>query len=686
MSVLLPALAIVALAAVWRVAVRPPTCTAPDTAPLAALVGLSPMFAGAALDKPVQLLAHPVEPDVWLIVHHAGYVERIAGQAASQGRVVLDIRDRIDFGQQWGLQQIALHPDFPNDPRVFVSYFGLGQTSVVAVYRTRLDGEGAVPDAEQVLFREDQRTNWHPIGGIAFGPDGYLYVGWGFGNADSADPRYLRGKLLRVDVDRAEGGKPYAIPDDNPFRDTDFDPAVYAIGFRNPWRFNFHPGTGEPWIGDVGEDGYEEIDRVVAGRDYGWPAWEGTACRRRAECGSRANEPPVRQHSHGEMCSAIGGYFYRGTAIAALRGKYVYGDTCTGMLWALDESSPASSRPIAHTGYHIASFAEDAAGELYVIASQGFDDDGNVGGELGRIAKIVAAPADANAAGAVAPRSLAELGCVAGRPAGTSAPRGMIQYAINHAAWEDGAEVIRFMTTKPLARRQGIEEAFTPPLGSVVLKTYLTEGRPTRTQMLARRADGLWDAHLYEWNQDGTDATPNPTASAGCARCHNVRVGMLRGLTTSQLNREFQGENQIDRLERIGTLDWEWKGAPLPVMPSLHDGSIGVELRSRAYLDVNCSACHQPGGETGSARFDLRFATPLALTGLCATPASTSLDDVPAALILAPGAPQASMLSARMHRTDLAAMPPGRASVDRDGTRVVDAWIRALASCPLPRE
>jgi glucose/arabinose dehydrogenase len=431
LALILIAAGIVSVLNLWRAATERPPCTAPAATPFTDKITLEQMFGGMPIDKPVQLLQHPSRPDTWFVVLHRGVVER---RRDNEVEIVLDISDRVGFGAQWGLQQIALHPNFPTDPRVFVTYIAHGDVSTVAVLHTRLDGNEVDTSSEVALFREAQQSPWHPVGGLRFGPDGYLYVAWGYGQLEGYDASQLRGNMLRINVDRNDNGKSYAIPADNPFIDTEYDPAVFATGLRNPWRFSFDDATGELWLGDVGEDGYEEINVISAGKDYGWPAWEGTACRRADICARQPGEPPLYQHTHAEMCSIIGGYFYRGRNLPALRDKYVYGDHCTGMIWALDtKSSPIKSEPIGHTDFFLSSLAEDRDGELYAIVTRDSDDSGKPSNHHGRVFKIVPATGDDRSKVQAPTQSLSELGCVVPSAAGTAAPGGMIEYALNHA-------------------------------------------------------------------------------------------------------------------------------------------------------------------------------------------------------------------------------------------------------------
>ncbi len=458
------------------------------------------------------------------------------------------------------------------------------------------------------------------------------------------------------------------------------------------------------WLGDVGDSGYEEINRIAPGKNYGWPRWEGITCRAPEECARFPTEPPVYQHTHAEICAVIGGYVYRGNAIPYLRGKYVYGNGCGGSLWALDVSrSPATTELIAHPRIELGSFASDRDGELYVVTSSerfdGVRDD-----QKSRVYKLVEALRVEESASERPLESLAELGCVAPRApssepsssasssrsssasnvAGLDAPAGMVEYAINLPAWEDGAEARRFMTIRASKTRVEEDDAISPRAGSILLKTYVHNDRPIETQMLARRSDGIWEAYLYQWNEAATDALPVLGAAVQCARCHDAETGTLRALSIPQLNRTHRGENQIARLIALGILQGTGDEIPPPSLARLDDESTSIDARARAYLDVNCSSCHQPGGDSGAARFDLRAATPLPMTGICDAEPKVELIGHEAARVFAPGNPERSSISIRMHATDLSAMPPGRTKVDPLGTRIVDEWIRSVERCSTP--
>jgi mono/diheme cytochrome c family protein len=316
------------------------------------------------------------------------------------------------------------------------------------------------------------------------------------------------------------------------------------------------------------------------------------------------------------------------------------------------------------------------------------------------VRKIIPSPQHADASKTALPAeapSLAELGCVA-RGGPRAPPPNMISYEINQRPWEDDTETVRFMTLGAIDPFWGVDmEALAPPRGSILMKTYLMGDRPIETQMLVRRDDGAWNAFDYLWNDEGSDAfavsraTAHPVAAdrtwqlpgpQGCEVCHNLRVGVLRGFAISQLNRQVDGENQIARLESLGTLVWPWKGGEVPRLPALDDARCSLEDRARAYLHVNCAHCHQPGGQAGAVTMDLRRETPLALTRVCGEIPHVVLPGHDDARLIAPGDSGRSLVSARMHAEGVDAMPPQRRRIDSAGVELVDAWIRSLTSCP----
>ena len=197
-----------------------------------------------------------------------------------------------------------------------------------------------------------------------------LYVGVGDGGSGGDPSGYgqrldtLHGKILRLDV----SGDAYTIPPDNPFVGRDARGEIYAYGLRNPWRINFDRETGQLWAGDVGQDQWEEVDRIVAGANYGWNTTEGLHCYLAPDCDAAGTLPPRVEYSHEFGCAIVGGFVYRGNEIPELRGYYIYADFCSGRVWGVDAGSDGGAAfPLADTGLPIASFAQDTSGELYVV-------------------------------------------------------------------------------------------------------------------------------------------------------------------------------------------------------------------------------------------------------------------------------------------------------------------------------
>lgn len=339
----------------------------------AAEIALQPVFGSRVFDQPVLLLQAPHDTTRWYVVERGGKIHQL-NSSGTLRRLVIDLTAVVESGPtEAGLLGMAFHPRFADNGRVFLSYTVNGSplTSVLAEYRSSDGGRSLDPGSRRILLQQRQPFGNHNGGHIAFGPDGYLYFGLGDGGA-GGDPQghgqnrdTLLGSLLRLDVDR---GEPYAIPPDNPFVKGGGRAEIYAWGLRNPWRWSFDRLSGELWIGDVGQNRWEEVNRVAAGDNLGWNRWEGRHCYRSEECSAAGVTLPVAEYSHAEGCSVTGGYVYRGEAIAALRGYYLYGDFCSGRIWGLDTADErAAPRLLLASGKRIASFAEDAAGELYLL-------------------------------------------------------------------------------------------------------------------------------------------------------------------------------------------------------------------------------------------------------------------------------------------------------------------------------
>ena len=352
-------------------------------------LALQPVVDG--LRQPVDIAWRPDDPATLFVVEQGGVI-RIVRDGALLETPFLDIAGSVTAGGEQGLLGMAFASDDVGR-RFFVYYTALDGDQVVASFVTRADDrDRALPESEVILLEMPDEFGNHNGGGLAFGPDGYLYIstGDGGGGGDPLDSGRrldtLLAKVLRIDTNAGPGDDiPYTIPADNPFVGTDGARGeIWLTGLRNPWRIRFDRATGDLWIGDVGQGEREEIDVAragVGGLDFGWNVMEGSSCFRDSgdDCLTDALTLPVTEYSHDEGCSVTGGTVYRGEAQPGLRGWYVFADYCSGRFWVLDPVSDQLAPPLfaMNSLRSISAIAEDAAGELFAT------DHGN--GELVRI-------------------------------------------------------------------------------------------------------------------------------------------------------------------------------------------------------------------------------------------------------------------------------------------------------------
>lgn len=343
-------------------------------------IELAPIVA-QGLQAPL-FLTHAGDGSGQLFVVEQGGTIRVIDRGTLQDTPFLDLRDRVwTKGNEQGLLGLAFHPNHQANGRFFVHYNRQEDGStVVAEYSRQGRSLQASAAPERVLMVVPQPYLNHNGGMIAFGPDGYLYIGRGDGGS-RGDPQNRAqnlqewlGKILRIDVDH---GRPYAIPPDNPYASGGGRPEIFALGIRNPWRFSFDRETGLLWLADVGQYKWEEIDLVVAGGNYGWRIMEGAHCYNPEEgCSPEGLMFPIAEYGHEQgRCSITGGYVYRGNAVPSLRGMYLFGDYCSGELFALSAGANRRSstvpRVLLKTGLRISSFGEDEAGEIYIVDHRG---------------------------------------------------------------------------------------------------------------------------------------------------------------------------------------------------------------------------------------------------------------------------------------------------------------------------
>jgi glucose/arabinose dehydrogenase len=334
--------------------------------------------------SPLDLQSAPGDSARLYVVEQGGRIEIILdGQV--QPEPFLDISDRTRGGGERGLLGLAFHPEFTSNGRFFVNYTRPSGATIIAEFRAA-SANRADPTTERQLLVVPQPFSNHNGGSLAFGNDGFLYIGLGDGGSggdplgSGQDLGVLLGKVLRIDVD---SDAPYAVPPDNPFLSTaGAEPEIWAYGLRNPYRMSFDRATGDLYIGDVGQSRREEIDVGLAagggGENYGWNVTEGTLCFNPGSgCRTAGLTLPVLEYDHGEGCSVTGGVVYAGCRMPDLVGTYFYGDFCAGFVRSFRFAGGAATDRRDWTADlggnigRITSFGTDAEGEAYVVDYDG---------------------------------------------------------------------------------------------------------------------------------------------------------------------------------------------------------------------------------------------------------------------------------------------------------------------------
>jgi glucose/arabinose dehydrogenase len=362
--------------------VAPSTTDAPTTTAAQAQTASSAQFRAAdvrlvpvaELEQPVAMAVRPGERTLY-VVEQVGRVRAIRGGQLDPAPVA-DISGQVTAGGEQGLLGLAFSPD---GRYLYLHYTDREGDHQIA--ELTMSGRRADPGSQRSLLRIEDPYGNHNGGQLAFGPDGRLYIAFGDGGG-GGDPLgsgqslgTLLGKILRIDP-RPAGGRAYRVPSDNPFVDRDgARPEIWAYGLRNPWRFSFDAATGDLWIGDVGQNAYEEVDFEPAGsggRNYGWNRREG---RHPFSGGDRPDGAvdPVIEYGRDDGCTVIGGFVYRGRRIGGLRGAYLYGDYCSGWVRAARtrDGKVLEQRDLGLEVPSLSSFGTDAAGELYALSLAG---------------------------------------------------------------------------------------------------------------------------------------------------------------------------------------------------------------------------------------------------------------------------------------------------------------------------
>ncbi|MGE4002662.1 MAG: PQQ-dependent sugar dehydrogenase [Planctomycetaceae bacterium] len=666
-------------------------------------------------DQPLDITNVPGMDRLW-VAEQGGKVFSFPNRPeVASADLAIDVVKEIEGVKQ--LYAITFHPDFDRNRYCYLCCIrDSDQEEGSRILRFRVneaDPPTIDPASATVII------TW-PSGGhngcaLKFGPDGYLYISTGDGVGPNPpdtkqagqDVGNLLSAILRIDVDHPEEGRNYRIPPDNPFIDTaGARPEIWAYGFRNPWRMSFDRKTGDLWVGDVGWELWEMLDRVERGGNYGWSVMEGRqSTNPEWPRGPTPILPPTIDHPHSESSSITAGVTYYGARLPELVGAHVYGDYDTGKIWAArwENGAVAWQRELADTTHRIVGFGEDSAGEMYLLH--------HVGGTIHQLAPNPDRSQPSNF-----PRRLSETGLFASVADQTPAA-GVIPYSINAEPWEDGAVAERFVGLPGEAQItiEGPNWKFPPD--AVLAKTLSAEtgsGTDARrhrveTQLLHYSGEE-WRAYSYRWNDEQTDAVlveaagtdasikvaaasgPNGTqqikwhfsSRAECLRCHNPWSGSALAFQTHQLNRQhdYDGRttSQLDTFFHIGLCTPEIPDEDRPVLANPRDEEADLAARARAYLHTNCAHCHRMHAGS-SVLSKMQYDLPLDETAMVGERPSQGTFGIPGANVIAPGDPYRSVLLYRMAKVGSGRMPHiGSQSVDPDGVGLIEDWIDSLAS------
>lgn len=648
-----------------------------------------------------------MDDERWFLALQSGQILSFSSSIEDEDLVeVLDIAERMELpSSESGLVGFALHPDFPSTGYAYVVYSAPSDGDFDSRLSRFALGEGGVfdPDSETVLLAVPQTNAAHTGNHIAFGPGGHLYFALGDDqrSAHAQDPSTLPGSILRINVDvpDMDRGTEYSIPPDNPFFDgVAGAPEVYAYGLRNPWRFTIDSESGEIYAGDVGQRRREEINLIGPGENYGWPHKEGLLCSAEEACEDSAFSDPIVDIAHPELRSIVAGFRYGGDQVPALDNRVLFADFVTGSIYSIDPGAAVVEARLELEGeFMVVSFAKARNGDIFVLRYATRDSEGGIYRIVGN------APQETEF-----PTLLSETGCVNSSNARLPA-EGVVPYRPIAPLWSDGSEKRRWLSI-PDDQRIGVlrDGLFDMPNGSVLIKEFAYGGRPHETRLFMRY-ENEWQGYSYRWNEDGSDAVLVDTAVAttlpggdrwqfpsrsACRQCHSEGRRIL-GLEVAQLDHvdEVEDGSQANQLSWLIEHDYfypEIQNSADLLAPNYRlvdpQGDAPLEERARSYLHVNCSNCHRPGG-VGRGDIDLRASATLAEMNVCDEEARTGLiwseGNADAQRLLAPGAPEDSLITIRMRVEGRFRMPPlGSYVPDDDGLALVSDWIESVSTCP----
>ncbi len=643
--------------------------------------------------------------DRWYVVEQYGKVfSFLKDNQAAQTDLVIDFAKAIPGVVE--VYSLAFHPDFANNRLCYVCYImapELADGTHVAQFKM-LDTNPPTIDVSSEQTLVTWRSGGHNGCHLLFGPDGYLYISAGDANAANPPDIFKTGQdlsdipasILRIDVDRADAGKNYRIPADNPFVNSDGARGeIWAYGLRNPWRMSFDRQSGGLWCGDVGWETWEMLHLIERGGNYGWSLTEAhQPINTELEPGPTPIIRPVTVHPHTESTSITEGLTYYGSRLPELHGMHVYSDYDTGKFWGLRYADGAvvERRELADTTHRVVGFGEDSDGEFYFLDHT-----------AGTIQRLVDNPTEADAS--QFPSTLSQTGLF-DSVTEQSPAAGVLSYFIQAEMWADGAKSHRWVAIPDDQQIGAQSSAWNFPKDSVLVKSFTLETRPgdptsrrhVETQLL--HFDGTeWMPYTYQWNENQSDATLVAAAGAEqefeiedpsgkrlqtwrfasraeCQRCHNKYSGTVLGFNIPQLHRQDEA-SQLHQFARVGLLTNEVPNEQLQSMADPGDPSATLDARARAYLHVNCAHCHRMSAG-GSVLSYMHFDLPMDKTNMLAAPSQGDFG-ICNAWVVAPGDPFRSVLLYRLSKLGGGRMPRlGANEADNEGIGLITDWIAAM--------
>lgn len=712
----------------------------PPTLPSTSGYQLEDAFGGALeFKQPVAIAGVPGEKDRLIIVEKTGKLIAITGYPEKPVKSeFFDLpaalankgRGTLATSSECGLLGVAFHPRFAENGWFYVAYDltvreGGKDLLFDCVSRfsvSKTDPSKADPTSEVPLISQLDPTQNHNGGDLQFGPDGFLYtcIGDGGGHYDPFNNARVIDKdffacIYRLDVDLkpdslapnlhsqksttipsavGEGG--YKVPPNNPFLGTTLhngkpvDPQklrteIYACGMRNPWRMAFDPKDGRLFCGVVGEDAWEQVNLVKAGDNFGWSYYEGSHAGpniKSAPVGITFAKP-IYEYPHGNDTlysgnSVSGGVVSRGSRLPELDGAYIFGDYISHCVWCIrDDGARWVPELLARSGA-VSGFGTDPANGDVLVADI----------DRGRIQRLTRAPKSE-----VPPPALLSLtGAFADLKSLEPAP-GVIAYNVNHSAWNGGLTARRWFSlpgTEKIGFNQHSNWYF--PTGSVWIQQLDDANRKLETRFLIKTETAVYGIS-YKWRADQSEADlvpdegipasgnePHFPGRSECLMCHTSIAGYTLGMNTWQLNGpapQIPATNQLTALAAAGHLNAvDLTGAP--TFAALADTSRSLDDRSRAYLAVNCSPCHQQDG-VASSPWATKASLTTAQTRIVDGKLNIDFGD-PANRVIAPGDLTHSMILKRLKADGVPRMPMGSVGpFDQAGIDLISAWIQSLA-------